>query len=416
MAVEIRVPDLGESVVDVTVLKWHKQPGDSVEEGDVVVELETDKANVEVPAPSSGFLESISIQEGESASVGDLLGTITETPSQAREPSQPEAPQEREAVSPQAAHHTEVQPKATPSVRRLAEELGIDISKIEGSGAGGRITREDVLAMRQAPSGAQQAESRKTVEAQPIKEPPPAPSEAPARELSELERRERMSTRRRVIARRLVEAQHTAAMLTTFNECDMSNVIEIRRRLGPRFQEKYGVKLGFMSFFTKAVVAALKEFPYLNAEIDGEDIILKYHYDIGIAVGAKEGLVVPVIRNADRKSFAEIEKEIDELATKVRNNTISLEEVRGGTFTITNGGIYGSLLSTPILNPPQVGILGMHAIKERPVVVEGQVVVRPMMYLALTYDHRIVDGSDAVRFLVRIKELIEDPTSLMLES
>ncbi|MFN3336763.1 MAG: 2-oxoglutarate dehydrogenase complex dihydrolipoyllysine-residue succinyltransferase, partial [Thermomicrobium sp.] len=318
--------------------------------------------------------------------------------------------------------------RATPAVRRLAEEYGIDLAEVPPSGEGGRVTREDVLryvAQRQAaPRAADGAAAPaaptapSVVPGTPPPAPPPAAPELPPLLIAPTGRREeriRMSQRRKTIARRLVEAQHTAAMLTTFNEIDMSAVIALRNRWRQQFRERYGVSLGFMSVFTMAVVGALKAFPLLNAEIQGDEIVVKYYYDIGIAVATDEGLVVPVVRDADRKSFAEIEREIEELARKARERRLTLEELSGGTFTITNGGVFGSLLSTPILNPPQVGILGMHKIEERPVVVNGEIVIRPMMYVALTYDHRIIDGREAVLFLVRVKELIEDPERLLLE-
>lgn len=320
--------------------------------------------------------------------------------------------------------------RATPAVRRLAEEYGVDLSQVPASGEGGRVTREDVLRYvaqhRAAPQPADGAATTVAPTPPPVAPSPPvsAPIEtaapvAPPPIVTPVagrrEERIRMSQRRKTIARRLVEAQHTAAMLTTFNEIDMSAVIALRNRWRQQFRERYGVNLGFMSFFTKAVVGALKAFPLLNAEIQGDEIVVKYYYDIGIAVATDEGLVVPVVRDADRKSFAEIEREIEELARKARERRLTLEDLSGGTFTITNGGVFGSLLSTPILNPPQVGILGMHKIEDRPVVVNGEIVIRPMMYVALTYDHRIIDGREAVLFLVRVKELIEDPERLLLE-
>jgi 2-oxoglutarate dehydrogenase E2 component (dihydrolipoamide succinyltransferase) len=305
---------------------------------------------------------------------------------------------------------------ATPVARRLAAEHNVDLAQIPGSGPGGRRTKEDVAAFldRTAPP---QAAPGPAIQ-QPAAPPEPQPALAPLAALfpsPEREERVRMSQRRLTIARRLVEAQHTAAMLTTFNEIDMSAVMEVRRRRRDAFKERHGVGLGFMSFFTKAVVGALKAFPRLNAEIQGNEIVLKYHYDIGIAVGAEQGLVVPVLRDADRKSFAQIEREIADMATRARENKLTLAELQGGTFTITNGGIFGSLLSTPILNAPEVGILGMHKIEERPVAVKGAVVIRPMMYVALSYDHRVVDGREAVQFLVRVKDLVEDPETLLLE-
>jgi 2-oxoglutarate dehydrogenase E2 component (dihydrolipoamide succinyltransferase) len=337
-------------------------------------------------------LGKIAAGEGQTVHPGDVLATIDEgaAPATTTEP--------REAA-PAAAAEVE-RPHASPVARRMAEEHGIDLARIEGTGTGGRVTREDVERQLQPAAHAE----------------PPAPTPPlPPRDGQRDETRIRMSRRRQTIASRLLEAQRTAAMLTTFNEADMSAIMDIRARRREAFQKRHGVGLGFMSFFTKAVVGALREFPNVNAEIRGEEIIQKHYYDIGIAVGAEGGLVVPIVRDADRKSFAELEREIAELAEKARTNTLTLEDLRGGTFTITNGGVYGSLLSTPILSPPQVGILGMHRIQQRPVAIGGQVVIRPMMYLALTYDHRIVDGREAVQFLVRVKDLVEDPTSLLLD-
>jgi 2-oxoglutarate dehydrogenase E2 component (dihydrolipoamide succinyltransferase) len=423
VAVEIHVPELGESVADATVGRWLKQEGEAVKSGDPLVELETDKINFEVEAEQDGVLEAIAKGEGESVNVGEVIGTIGEGDGRPAEP-ETEAPEEEErAEQPQAVAETEAEEtdghremeevRASPSVRKLAREYGIDLAEISGSGSGGRVTREDVERSIREQSGAPAREAEQ-----------PAPEEDGRREKrpaaaedgrGALEERVRMSRRRQTIARRLVEAQQTAAMLTTFNEADLSAVMELRDRRKEGFQERHGVKLGFMSFFTKAAIGALKAFPKINAELRGEELILKHYYDIGVAVNTEEGLVVPVVRDADKKSFAGIEREIGELAEKARERRLTLEDLQGGTFTITNGGIFGSLVSTPILNAPQVAILGMHKIQQRPVAVDGEVQIRPMMYLALSYDHRIVDGADAVSFLVRIKELIEDPTSLLLE-
>ena len=396
MPVEVRVPTLGESVVEATVGAWLKREGDQVEAGEPLVQLETEKVNVDVSADQSGVLGKVAAHEGETVHPGDVLATIEE--------GAPAAPAEaREAVAaptPDATAEVE-RPHASPVARRMAEEHGLDLSRIEGTGTGGRVTREDVERQLQpAPARAEAA--------------PPAP-QLPPSDGQRRETRIRMSRRRQTIASRLLEAQRTAAMLTTFNEADMSAIMAIRARRREAFQKRHGIGLGFMSFFTKAAVGALREFPNVNAEIRGDEIIQKHYYDIGIAVGAEGGLVVPVVRDADRKTFAELEREIAELAEKARTNALTLDDLRGGTFTITNGGIYGSLLSTPILSPPQVGILGMHRIQQRPVAVDSQVVIRPMMYLALTYDHRIVDGREAVQFLVRVKELVEDPTELLLD-
>jgi len=376
-------------------------------------------------------LATIAHQEGDVVTVGEVLGTISAGAvagnGAAAQPAPAEAPTPvAESVAAVAvsvpagvdAAASEGAGRAAPAVRRLAEEHNIDLDRVTGSGPGGRVTREDILSLaasRQAPAAPVAA----------VPQPVPAPAQlvparpatpaAPKAEDPRGEERSRMNRRRQTIANRLVEAQHTAAMLTTFNEIDMSAVMELRSARKDAFKEKYGVNLGFMSFFTKAVVGALKAYPTVNGEIQGDEIVLKKYYDIGVAVGIDEGLVVPVVRDADRKSFAEIEKTILDLATRARSNDLELSELLGGTFTITNGGIYGSLMSTPILNAPQVGILGMHAIQKRAVVVNDEIVIRPMMYIALSYDHRLVDGSTAVRFLVKLKELIEDPTTLLLE-
>ncbi|HEX7103467.1 MAG TPA: 2-oxoglutarate dehydrogenase complex dihydrolipoyllysine-residue succinyltransferase [Nitrolancea sp.] len=440
MPTEVRVPTLGESVVDAVVGTWLKKEGDQVASGETLVELETDKVNVEVIAQEAGVLEKIMKQEGETVNVGEVIAAINERAAPAETAEQPAVqaqPAAAPAAAPAPAAETQVSApeaepaevaggvRATPGVRRLAAEYDLDLSKIPASGESGRVTREDVL---------RYALNRPSAETAPVATPtngatqapiPPAAPAAPAaaqpvpapldEALGRREERVRMTRRRQTIAQRLVEAQHTAAMLTTFNEVDMSAIMDIRKRRRDAFKEQHGVGLGFMSFFTKAVVGALKAFPRVNSELQGAELVLKKYYDIGIAVGAEEGLVVPVVRDADRLSFAAIEQEIVDLATKARDNKLSLDELLGGTFTITNGGIYGSLLSTPILNPPQVGILGMHKIEQRPVVVDGEVVVRPMMYLALSYDHRVVDGQEAVQFLVRVKELLEDPETLLLE-
>lgn len=382
MSVKIVVPEMGESVVDARVRRWLKQAGEAVTVGEPLVELETDKVDVEVSASRSGVLASVAHAEGADVKIGDTLGTIDDTKS---------APASRPVEVPKAAPADSAKARsadvaATPSARREAREKNVALTAVKADGP--RVTRDDVRRSSAMPASVT-AGSRK-------------------------ESRERMSKRRATIAKRLVEAQATAAMLTTFNEVDMSAVMALRERQKQSFKDRYGVGLGFSSFFVKATVAALREFPRLNAEISGDDMVLKQFYDIGIAVGADEGLVVPVLRDADQMTFAGIEQQIRDFATKARENTLALEDLRGGTFTITNGGVFGSLMSTPILNPPQVGILGLHAIKERPVGVNGEVVLRPMMYTALTYDHRIVDGSEAVRFLVRIKELIEDPGVLLI--
>jgi 2-oxoglutarate dehydrogenase E2 component (dihydrolipoamide succinyltransferase) len=451
MAVEVQVPALGESVHEATVGRWLKKEGDAVAVGDPLVELETEKVAVEVAAEAPGVIQRIDRREGETVHVGDVLAVlangdraaaarpaaaVTQPPSEApakaaAATSAPGAltdggavpgsappkiaPTERSSAP--ASGSGERAPSA-PSARRLAAEEGIDLSQVSGTGPGGRITRQDVA--EQAPALRGQSEPGPPRISAPATAQPTAPSPQPgdgtAPSLAARpEERVPLSRRRLTIARRLVEAQQTAAILTTFNEADMSAVMTVRQRRRDEFKEKYGVSLGFMSFFTKAAVGALKAFPQVNAELRDGELILKRYYDIGIAVGAEEGLVVPVVRDADRKSFAQIEQEIADLARRARENALKLEELMGGTFTLTNGGVFGSLLSTPILNPPQVGILGLHKIQERPVAMNGQVEVRPMMYLALSYDHRVVDGREAVQFLVRIKELIEDPEKLLLE-
>jgi 2-oxoglutarate dehydrogenase E2 component (dihydrolipoamide succinyltransferase) len=432
VAAEIHVPELGESVADATVGRWLKQEGEAVKSGEALVELETDKINFEVEAEQDGVLQSISKDEGETVNVGEVIGTIGEgdgaAPAEVQE-EQPQAEEEREE-QPQAEAeqqepedsgdetsngHRELEDgagRASPSVRKLAQEYEVDLAEVTGSGSGGRITRDDVERLIREQSSPTAPE--KTEEPERDGEAQPAPA-ASADGRAALEERVRVSRRRQTIAQRLVESQQTAAMLTTFNEVDMSAVMELRKRRKESFQERTGARLGFMSFFTKAAIGALKAFPKVNAELQGSELLLKKYYDIGVAVSTDEGLVVPVIRDADHKNFAEIEQGIADLATKAREGKLTLEDLRGGTFTITNGGIFGSLVSTPILTMPQVAILGMHKIQERPVVVEGEVVVRPMMYLALSYDHRVIDGAEAVSFLVRIKELVEDPESLLLE-
>lgn len=426
MPVEIRVPQLGESIVEATITKWLKKEGEPVNMGDAIVELETDKVNVEVPADLNGMLEKISRQEGETVNIGDVLGLISETSNgQAAAEFAPgaEKPAETPATAPSsrngeaAASGSEL--GATPLARRIAEGNNVDIRAVKGTGPAGQVTKDDVDLYLKAKPAAPAAQTPPAPAAP--QAPPAAPAAAAVAPRLETaahgrpEERIKMSRRRLTIAARLVEAQQTAAMLTTFNEVDMSAIMAMRTRRKDAFKERYGVGLGFMSFFTKATIGALKAFPLLNAEIQGTEIVKKLYYDIGIAVGADEGLVVPVVRDADRKTFAEIEKAIGDLAKRARENKLTLAELQGGTFTITNGGTFGSLMSTPILNAPQVGILGMHKIEERPVVKDGAIVIRPMMYLALSYDHRIVDGSEAVKALVRIKQLLEDPESLLIE-
>ncbi|MDP8900133.1 MAG: 2-oxoglutarate dehydrogenase complex dihydrolipoyllysine-residue succinyltransferase [Actinomycetota bacterium] len=434
MADEIHVPELGESVADATVGRWLKQEGEAVSAGDALVELETDKINFEVEAEHDGVLESIAKAEGDTVTVGEVIGTLGEgngaTPQQeetgeAEEESGEEAAEEQ----PEAESEPEAQPaaeeanghredgggRASPSVRKLAEEYGVQLAEVEGSGSGGRITRDDVerLIRQQGSSGSTSAPEKPAEQDGKGRQPAPQPAAQNGR--ADLEERVRVSRRRQTIAQRLVESQQTAAMLTTFNEVDMTAVMALRKRRKDAFQERTGARLGFMSFFAKAAIGALKAYPKVNAELQGNELVLKRYYDLGVAVSTDEGLVVPVVRDADRKSFAEIEGGIADLAVKAREGKLKIEDLTGGTFTITNGGIFGSLLSTPILTMPQVAILGMHKIQERPMVVDGEVQVRPMMYLALSYDHRVIDGAEAVGFLVRIKELIEDPESLLLE-
>ena len=413
MATEIVVPNLGESVVEATVGRWLKNQGDPVKVGEAVVVLETEKVDLEVGAEKDGILQTITRKEGEDVKIGDVLGVIEESGNGAAQPAEPaKAPEPVQAQQPAAAQPTVPEPAAkaeasvTPVARRMAEDAKIDLTQVTPSGPGGRVTKTDVQRYIETRS-AKPAPSA----TMPISETAPVF----ASENGRREERIKMSRRRRTIAARLVEAQHTAAMLTTFNEIDMTKVLEIRERRKEAFKQKYGVSLGFSSFFVKASIGALKAFPRLNAEIQGDDMVLKYYYDIGIAIGAEEGLVVPVLRDADRMSFAEIEQKIKDYAQQANDGTLSLEALRGGTFTITNGGVFGSMLSTPILNPPQVGILGLHKIEQRPVVVNNEIVIRSMMYVALSYDHRIVDGREAVQFLVRVKELIEDPESLLIE-
>ncbi|MGZ3622349.1 MAG: 2-oxoglutarate dehydrogenase complex dihydrolipoyllysine-residue succinyltransferase [Ktedonobacteraceae bacterium] len=434
--VEIRVPALGESIVDAVIATWLKNEGDEVKQGEALVELETDKVNVEVSAEQGGILQKILKQAGDVVGVGDVLCMVGEndriTSSIPQETSVLENMPDRPSSTGQlqgASQKVDGQKAVSPLARRIADDYNIDLSRVTSHGSHGRVTKDDVISyLEQAaaqqtpdlPMVTQQSKAtdvNTTVEAA-RKESASDQTRSKVQIQSTSGGREehvRLSRRRQTIAQRLVEAQHTTAMLTTFNEVDMSAVMEVRARRKDTFKERHGISLGFMSFFTKAVVGALKAFPRLNAEIRDNEMILKYYYDIGIAVGAEEGLVVPVLRDADRRSFAEIESEIANLAKKARENKLTLAELQGGTFTITNGGVFGSLLSTPILNAPQVGILGMHKIEQRPVVVNGQIAIRSMMYLALSYDHRIVDGREAVQFLVKVKEFIEDPETLLLE-
>jgi 2-oxoglutarate dehydrogenase E2 component (dihydrolipoamide succinyltransferase) len=424
MPAEIRVPEqIGESIVEATVGRWRKREGEPVSVGETVVELETDKVNLEIAAEQSGVISKILKPEGETVGLGEPLATVEAgdaVPSDLPRPAegaQPDSAQlPRPAATEPAAPGEEAEDrrvKASPLAERVADDLEVPLDEVPATGPGGKVVRTDVEAYARTA----RAETRMPPGRRPDTGPAPAPTPAPA--VSSLENRgetrQRLSRRRLTIAKRLVEAQRTAAMLTTFNEVDMTAVMDIRARRKEEFKERHGVGLGFMSFFTKAVVGALKAFASVNAELQNDELILKQYYDIGVAIGDAEGLVVPVVRDADKLTFAGIEARILEPVQKAKEKTLTLEELRGGTFTITNGGVFGSLLSTPILNPPQVGILGMHKIEQRPVALHGEVVIRPMMYLALSYDHRVVDGREAVQFLVRVKELIEEPDRIMLE-
>ncbi|MCA3556192.1 2-oxoglutarate dehydrogenase complex dihydrolipoyllysine-residue succinyltransferase [Aestuariivirga sp.] len=404
MAKEIRVPALGESVTEATIAKWFRKAGEAVKADEPLVELETDKVTVEVPAPASGRLSSISAEPGVTVNVGALLGMIEEGAAGAALSKPAEAPKRAEAAAPaRAAEQT-----LSPAVRKMVEENKIDAAAVSGTGKDGRLTKGDVIAHLEKPA----AQARPPVipaTPAPAARTPSAPPDAAREE------RVKMSRLRLTIARRLKDAQNTAAMLTTFNEVDMTAAMALRNQYKDLFEKKHGVKLGFMSFFVKACIQALKEIPAVNAEIDGDDIVYKNFYNIGVAVGTDKGLVVPVLRDADMLSFAGIEKTIAEYGRRARDGSLQIADMQGGTFTISNGGVYGSLMSTPILNAPQSGILGMHKIQERPVVVNGQVAIRPMMYLALSYDHRIVDGKEAVTFLVRVKENLEDPQRMILD-
>ncbi|HKS84146.1 MAG TPA: 2-oxoglutarate dehydrogenase complex dihydrolipoyllysine-residue succinyltransferase [Pseudolabrys sp.] len=401
---DIRVPTLGESVTEATVGKWFKQPGDAVAVDEPLVELETDKVTLEVPAPAAGVLSDIAVKNGDTVAVGALLGQIKEgagaTPRSAAPA--PKAPEPAKSAPAPAAKPADM--PMPPSVRKMAAESGVDPAKVSGSGMHGQVTKGDML------SAIERAAAAPTLVAAPVQMRAPSPADDAARE-----ERVHMTRLRQTIARRLKDAQNTAAMLTTFNEVDMSAVMHLRNQYKDLFEKKHGVKLGFMGFFVRACIQALKEIPAVNAEIDGADIVYKSYYHIGIAVGTEKGLVVPVVRDAHLMSLAEIEKTISGFGRRARDGSLKIEEMQGGTFTITNGGVYGSLMSTPILNAPQSGILGMHKIQERPVVVGGKIEARPMMYLALSYDHRIVDGREAVTFLVRVKDGLEDPARIVLD-
>ena len=397
MTIEIRVPALPESVTDASVLSWHKQPGEQVQRDDNLLELETDKVVLEVPAPGDGIMGEHLVKEGDLVSADDLLATL--------EPQAQQAAAAKEAAKPAAAAESEpADPVLTPAVRRLVKELNLDPSRITGTGKDGRILKSDIMQyMDQQAATAAAAEKSA-----------PAP-DTPAALSSDAIQRIPMTRLRSRIAERLLEAQRNAAILTTFNEVNLQAVKDLRKQYGDAFEKSHGVRLGFMSFFVKAAVEALKKFPVVNASIDDKDILYHNYYDIGIAVGSPRGLVVPILRNADQLSFAETEEAIRAFGSKAQEGNLSYEELTGGTFTISNGGVYGSMLSTPILNPPQSAILGMHNIIERPIAEQGEVVIRPMMYLALSYDHRIVDGREAVQFLVTIKNILEDPARLLLQ-
>ena len=400
MSIEIRVPTLGESVTEATIATWYKKPGDAVAVDEMLCELETDKVTVEVPSPAAGTLGEIVAAEGETVGVNALLGTINE--GAGAPAAKPAAAAAAPAAAPAASGKKDVED--APSAKKLMAEKGLSSDQVQGTGRDGRIMKEDVQKAAGAPAPAAAAPA-----------PAPAPRAPVSADDASREERVRMTRLRQTIARRLKDAQNTAAMLTTYNEVDMSAVMDLRNEYKVMFEKKHGVKLGFMSFFTKACCHALKEVPEVNAEIDGTDVVYKNYVHMGVAVGTPTGLVVPVVRDADQMSFADIEKTINTLGIKARDGKLSMAEMQGGSFTISNGGVYGSLMSSPILNPPQSGILGMHKIQDRPMVVNGQIVIRPKMYLALSYDHRVVDGKGAVTFLVRVKEALEDPRRLLMD-
>ncbi len=408
MSIEVKIPTVGESIESGVVSVWHKKSGEYVNAGEPLFTLETDKVSTEITAEKPGVLET-KVDEGQEVKIGEVVALIDDSapaPAKGKKTAAPEPQAAAKRSAEKASPNAEV---LSPAVRRLTAEEKVDPAKIAGTGKGGRLTKGDVLAHLQ-----QEGEPPADDEQEKPRQRREAPSEAPATEDGRFTRK-KMSPLRRKIAAQLVMSQQTTATLTTFNECDMSEVMTLRKKVQEKFQADHGIKLGFMSFFIKATVEALKAIPALNGRIEADDFITNNYYEIGVAVGTERGLVVPVVRDADRKSFAEIERDIADFATRAREGKIKIEDLQGGTFTISNGGVYGSLMGTPILNPPQSGILGMHAIKERPVAVNGQVVVRPMMYLALSYDHRAVDGKEAVTFLVKVKESIENPTALLLD-
>ncbi|WP_225408966.1 2-oxoglutarate dehydrogenase complex dihydrolipoyllysine-residue succinyltransferase [Stigmatella hybrida] len=394
MAVELKVPPLGESITEAVISKWNKKQGESVAADEPLVVLETDKVTIDVPAPAAGALASLAFKEGDKVRVGEVLGTIEAGGAAAAAP-KPAAAAPAPAAAPAASEAPASEARSTPTARKVAEANNVDLAQLQGSGTAGRITKDDVLGQ--------------------LNKSTPAPAPSGPRANAAREERVRMTPLRKRVAERLIQAQSTAAILTTFNEVDMGEAMALRKKYNDKFQAKHGVKLGFMSLFVRASIEALKTFPQINAEIDGEEVVFKKYYDIGVAVSGSRGLVVPVVRDADTLSLAELEKRIGDYGTRARNDKLTLAELQGGTFTISNGGVFGSMLSTPILNPPQTGILGMHNIVERAVVKDGQIVIRPIMYVALSYDHRLVDGREAVQFLVRIKECIENPERLLLE-
>ncbi|ANU10786.1 dihydrolipoamide succinyltransferase [Planococcus antarcticus DSM 14505] len=418
---EIKVPELAESITEGTIAQWLKQPGDTVEKGEFIVELETDKVNVEVISEEAGVVQEHLAQEGDTVEVGQVIAIVgegsgeaaapkvEETQKKVEEPAKTEAPATQESVEKDPAAEEQSSSDrtiASPAARKLAREKGIDLAAISPVDPMGRVRVQDVEA-----HGSKPAASAPAAKAEAPKAAAPSSDEENGRVV-----REKMTRRRQTIAKRLLEVRQSTAMLTTFNEIDMTNVMALRSRKKDQFLKNNDVKLGFMSFFTKAVTAALKKYPYVNAELDGTDVLLKQFYDVGIAVSTEEGLVVPIVRDTDKKNFAEIEATIGELAKKARDKKLSIADMTGGSFTITNGGVFGSLLSTPILNGTQVGILGMHTIQKRPVAIDDEVQIRPMMYVALSYDHRVIDGSDSVGFLKMVKDMIENPEDLLLES
>tara|TARA_R110002095_G_scaffold209051_1_gene195279 strand:+ start:1044 stop:2315 length:1272 start_codon:yes stop_codon:yes gene_type:complete len=422
MTTKIKVPALGESVSEATVASWLKKPGDAVQMDETLIELETDKVTLEVNAPVSGVLGELSAAEGDTVEMGDLLGVIEEgataSPSDSapakKEPTPKTASTPAPSTMPAPAPQTSAHDKLAPSVSKMASEQNINVAQVQGSGKDGRVLKGDLLAFSARGSSGSGGASAPQI-ALDLSSVAPAPQRETDPQETPKEERVKMTRLRKTIATRLKEAQNTAAMLTTFNEVDMTNVMAARKKYQDHFVKKHGVKLGFMSFFVKAALVALKEIPAVNAEIDGDDLVYKNHYDIGVAVSTPNGLVVPVVRDADLLSFSDVEKTIGDLGKRGRDGKLSMQQLMGGTFTITNGGTFGSLMSTPILNPPQSGILGMHKIQERPMVVNGKIEVCPMMYLALTYDHRVIDGREAVTFLVRVKECIENPERILFD-